>query len=849
VRVALEEVKTLVRMGASVIRLHELSKRPIGEDWSKIPRLKMPELQAQYREGENLGVRLGKWSKIDGMYLHVFDVDIRIESEGDEALDTFEKLLPGVDVWSLHRVQSGSGGKSRHFYFVTDAPFLSKKLAHSGRKFVDAKGKQHWTWEIELFGTGKQVALPPSIHPDTGKEYRWIDPVDEIDGFHHISCKRLENLVSPECKESADRKTERLDCTYDEVEEALPWLDEDYWCEDREGWVRLGMALHHQFDGSKHAYDIWCDYSKNSDKFDPIVQKQQWRSFDSSTKNPVRMATVFKAAYKNRRRTELTGAFDDEVDPDEPKPLTRAEKRALVDEFDQLDRLPDKEWTSKTEEARPDDPDLSILRQVRQDAPAFPLQIFSPFWQREVEALATNGAAPIDYAAATLLASAASLIGNSRWGSPLPGWEEPTTLWCQVIGPPSANKSPAMRPCMSMLNELEATWLPQYQEDKRLWQSTAKQADMLKKQWEQRAAAALEKGKDVGHMPANCIAPPEPARRRAMIGDATLEALVRQMAANPRGFLNYRDEMVGWYANLSRYGGAGATDRPAWLEAYGGGIYTVDRVKDGGEPISVRKFNVSFLGGIQPEPLLATASSAEDGLQARFMPFWPEKAKRKIYRGEKIELRAKRPFEALADLRMRKDKATGLWEPVIVPFSKEASKAFADWEDDRADREEHVPSKLENTFGKARGHVARVALILEMLKWAEDPFDDRMTGPEEVSLDSVHKAIEFRENYLKPMQMRVFGHIGACEERRMVKAIAEWITHDMVEEFTLTQVRRDAGIPGISWRTASEQIEAALAYLVSLRWIMVDEPNRERQRGRPSRKYIVHERLWSLVNK
>jgi hypothetical protein len=836
-------------MGASVIRLHARSKRPIGEDWSKIPRLKWPELQAQYQKDENLGVRLGKWSEIDGMYLQVFDVDIRIENDEDEALDTFAKLLPGVDVWSLHRVQSGSGGKSRHFYFVTNSPFPSKKLAHSGKKFTDVRGKQHWTWEIELFGTGKQIALPPSIHPDTGKEYRWIDPVDEVAGFRRVSSKLIEKLVHPERDNSADRETEKLDCTYDEMEEALAWLDEDYWCEDREGWVRLGMALHHQFVGSKSAYDIWCDYSKKSEKFDPIVQKQQWKSFDASTENPVRMATVFKAAHSNRRRAELTDAFDNEVEPDEPKPLTRAEKRALIDEFDRLDRLPDKKCTPKTGEARPGDPDLSILRQVRQDAPPFPLQIFSPFWQREVEALATNGAAPTDYAAATLLASAASLIGNSRWGSPLPGWEEPTTLWCQVIGPPSANKSPAMRPYMNILNEIEATWLPQHHEDKRLWQSTAKQADILKKQWEQRAAAALGKGEDIGHMPANCVTPPEPARRRAMVGDATLEALVRQMATNPRGFLNYRDEMVGWYANLSRYGGAGATDRPAWLEAYGGGIYTVDRVKDGGEPVSVRKFNVSFLGGIQPEPLLAMASSAEDGLQARFMPFWPEKAKRKIYRGEKIELRARMPFEALSELRMRKDQTTGLWEPVIVPFTKEASRAFADWEDDRADREEHVPSKLENTFGKARGHVARVALVLEMLKWAEDPFDDRVNGPAEVSLASVLKAIEFRENYLKPMQMRVFGHVGASEERRMAKAIAEWITHDVIEEFTLTQVRRDAGIPGISWRTPTEQIEAALAYLGSMRWLRVEDTNRTKQRGRPSRKYIVHERLWSLMKK
>jgi hypothetical protein len=162
------------------------------------------------------------------------------------------------------------------------------------------------------------------------------------------------------------------------------------------------------------------------------------------------------------------------------------------------------------------------------------------------------------------------------------------------------------------------------------------------------------------------------------------------------------------------------------------------------------------------------------------------------------------------------------------------------------DREEHVPSKLANTFGKARGHVARIALILELLKWAEDPFNDLPLGPEEVSVDSVRKAIAFREDYLKHMQMRVFGFTGETEVARMAKAIAEWITFNEIEHFRVRQLKREGGIPGITSRTTNEQIEEALGYLVSLRWLSVEEAQ---GRGRPSPKYIVNERLWPLVNK
>jgi hypothetical protein len=835
---------SILMMGVSIILLHERSKRPLRKNWTNRENQTFAELIDGYVEGMNVDARLGEHSMVEGMYLHAIDVDIRIPELASEAINALERLFKDVNVWSLPRVASGSGGESRHFYFVTNAPYHSKKIAHSGETFADDKGKKHWTWEIELFGTGKQVVLPPSIH-SSGNQYRWEKEFDETSTLPYISGELIETLVNPEQHDDGERDVEPLILSREEIEEALSWINADHWCEDYEGWRNLGMALHHHFRGSKEGFEIWCQYSQGSAKYDLKKQKEHWKSYRDEVKRPITMRSVTKEAATNRCRAEIMDSFDSEIDPNAPKPLTRAEQRALKDEFEDIAGPLD---APKTVKACPDDPDMSILRQVRHEAPEFPLHIFTQFWRREAEALATNGAAPIDYAAATILTAAAAVIGNSRWANPLNAWKEPPVMWTQIIGPPSANKSPAIRPYMTFLNEIEASWEPQFQEDKRLWQSRKKQADAKRKQWETRMAVALEKGTDLGDMPADCIAPPEPARRRILIGDATLEALIRQMAANPRGFLNYRDEMAGWYANMSRYSGAGATDRPAWLEAYGGGIYTVDRVKDGGDPVSVRKFNVSLIGGIQPEPLLSMASSAEDGLQARFMPFWPEKTKRKLYRGELLELKGKFALEALSELKMKKDKVTGLWEPVIIPFSDEARTVFADREDDRKYREEHVPSKLENTFGKARGHVARIALILEMLKWAEDPFHESSNGPKEVSVDSVQKAIDFRENYLKHMQMRVFGFTGESEVARMAKAIAEWITFNEVEHFKAHQLRREGGIPGITSRTSKEQVEEALGYLVSLRWLRF-ESVKQAGRGRPSERYVVNERLWTLVNK
>jgi hypothetical protein len=172
----LDIIEPLARAGFAIHWLHKKSKRPIGNDWSDKPVASLKALRESYEKGNNVGVRLGKWSKVDDYYLHVIDLDIHDEDEAEEALDRLGKMFPEWETYPI--VQSGSGGESRHIYILTDKPFASRKLAVSGNKFKDDKGTTHYTWEIEFYGTGKQVVMPPSIHPDSGKAYRWLREFD-----------------------------------------------------------------------------------------------------------------------------------------------------------------------------------------------------------------------------------------------------------------------------------------------------------------------------------------------------------------------------------------------------------------------------------------------------------------------------------------------------------------------------------------------------------------------------------------------------------------------------------------------------------------------------------------------
>jgi hypothetical protein len=101
------------------------------------------------------------------------------------------------------------------------------------------------------------------------------------------------------------------------------------------------------------------------------------------------------------------------------------------------------------------EPDLSYLGSGRPDPVPFPIELLGPFWGRWCQAHATARCVPVDYVAAGLLASASALIGNARWTQAGPEWREPPVLWLAIIGSPSAGKSPALDPPLSIVRRIE----------------------------------------------------------------------------------------------------------------------------------------------------------------------------------------------------------------------------------------------------------------------------------------------------------------------------------------------------------------------------------------------------------
>ena len=161
----LKNLKALYDDGWAIHLLKPKSKAPINAGWTTRAKQTWESLCLQYKPGMNFGVRLGKISRIGDGYLAVIDCDYR-SGDINEMHRALQAAFPNL---VARRVLSGRANGSLHYYVLTKQPIKEVRIAAK-------KGE----WSIVLMSEGRQVVLPPSVHPDTGKRYYWEDAVSPL---------------------------------------------------------------------------------------------------------------------------------------------------------------------------------------------------------------------------------------------------------------------------------------------------------------------------------------------------------------------------------------------------------------------------------------------------------------------------------------------------------------------------------------------------------------------------------------------------------------------------------------------------------------------------------------------
>ncbi|WP_134679574.1 YfjI family protein [Paracoccus ravus] len=430
------------------------------------------------------------------------------------------------------------------------------------------------------------------------------------------------------------------------------------------------------------------------------------------------------------------------------------------------------------------DADLRLLRSDLPEPPTLHLgEVFSPQWADWISSAADCKGAPADYVVAAVLSVCGSLVGNTRWASPWAGWAEPPVPWFVIIGNPSAGKSPGLDAVLVPLKKAERAMREKVQGDLDDWRAKAEVAKLAESAWKEAVKAAIKAGDEPPARPASANPGDEPAMPRLALADATVEKLAVIMSSQPRGTLLARDELAGWLQGMSRYSGGGS-DRPFWLEAYGGRSYSVERM--GRDPVYIDRLTIGVLGGIQPDRLRSLLiKTDDDGLLARLMPAWPHPAPVKRPDAQQDDAFLDGALQRLLSLQMPADES-GHIRPWFVPFSEDARelldhfrKAVREWEAD-------AEGLLLSFIGKLPGVAVRLSLVLGMMEWASQ----EAVEPVEVSINHFGRAAHLVESYLLPMARRAYAEHSGSPAQRSARALVALIQEEGWEHFTARDVRR-----------------------------------------------------------
>jgi hypothetical protein len=408
-------------------------------------------------------------------------------------------------------------------------------------------------------------------------------------------------------------------------------------------------------------------------------------------------------------------------------------------------------------------------------------------------------------------------------------WAEVPMLWGCVVGRPSSGKSPALHPARRMLERLASNERASYDAKMREYEARELVAEATKANAKKAIQAALKKNNVRSAEAAAEAALSEnerPSEPRIVVNDATVEKLGELLNANPRGLVQFRDELAGWLASLDREGREG--DRAFWLECWNGsGSFTVDRIGRG--TVRIEACAMSILGGMQPGKLAEYVRGAirggfsDDGLIQRFqLAVYPDLPANWTYTDRPLDPEAERmawaTFQRLRDLdpdEIGAERADWLDVP-FLRFDDEAQNLLIEWQTMLMQRLRagDEPAWMESHLSKYRALAGRLALVLHLA--------DHGTGP--ISAVTLSNALNWCD-YLEGHARRIYA--PATESGLTAAHLILKRRNDLAGDFTGRDIQR-RGWAGLSDRDA---IGEALDLLVEHRYLSAIE---KATGGRPS---------------
>ena len=627
-------------------------------------------------------------------------------------------------------------------------------------------------------GKTVQDLLPPSIHPETGAEYKWAGKGD----WRHIPMipKQLlqiwQERAAPKkiaaeggplfnsLLQNSIASTSLLPVDIQNLRSALLHIRAD----DRNDWIKAGLALKNLGEVGR---GLWIEWSMTSKKYEPLDASDTW---DSLKPTSIDYRHIFSEAQR-QGWTNPAKRFDIEM----------AAGAANQDGWPEPQKLPGE---------------------------LLPVLELDPEWLPEgLRAgcldIAERLSCPLDYVAIPAIVGAGTALGNTVGILPKEfddSWVVHAGFWGGIIGSPGSMKTPALNASLKPLQHLEEMAAAQYKRDYAQYRTDKAAFDKAMASFKTEKATAFP------------VEPTKPVKTRYIVNDVTYQALGEILAENPRGILALADELSGLLQSLDTPGQEAA--RGFYLSGWGGqGNYTFDRITR--DSITLTRYQLAVFGGFQPDRIKSyvrhaqSGNSKNDGLLQRFqLLVWPEHV------GDYQHIDRPANKEALTQMTKAITSLNQLGNiPLagssknsagvsLLHFDSSAQKIFNDWyqKNEAMLRTGSLAPSEHSHFAKYRSLVPGLALLFHLINGHQGP----------VSEDSLGTALQFAR-YLKSHAKRTYGSVNGLDSAPAKALARKLLEGKLVDDFTQRSVLHK-GWAGLSNKDA---VLLAVNALVEHNWL------------------------------
>lgn len=270
------------RRSLRILPCHAHTKAPLCEHGAKDATTDEATIREWFQRWPHAGIGMA----LDGLV--AVDVDIRDGKRGAETFDALVAKNGALPDCPQQRTRSGGSHflmKAREGATYPGTAGVDIDLKHGPHSYIIVEPTLNYVWLDERDPWRDDVEIPEAP--------QWLE--------------RTARAESPPGGEREPGKGKVLPAHEIERTRAMLRYCGDF--DNHDPWVRTGMALHHETNGSAQGFELWTTWAKQSDKFDADEHHKRWQSFPRSDGQRVTLASLAYIAKSNGWREEIGEQF------------------------------------------------------------------------------------------------------------------------------------------------------------------------------------------------------------------------------------------------------------------------------------------------------------------------------------------------------------------------------------------------------------------------------------------------------------------------------------------------------------------------------------------------------------